>query len=261
MNRRKNILLVLSVLIITFVCLAMAGCGDDRDSLQRILAEDEIVFGIEPDKLPLSYDTEGDPVGLSVDVAKELAYRLDVEARFVFVSASDARQSLDDGTIDLFINLPSPGQKETATMQTVDTGVDYRQILVVTSDSDVSRMFDLDGGTLAVISGSDAAAALDEAEVFKADLDGIIWCDMASEQFDAINSGRADAMLIDEPVYLYIMNGVDSDYVVLDDVISRTRLIIAMRQRDVLLAQRIESLFGDMRSDGTFERIRSVWIG
>ena len=240
----------------------LAGCGDDRDALQRILSDKEIVFGIEPDKMPLSFEAQGEPEGLSVDMAKELAYRLDVDARFVFVSASDAQQALDEGTIDLFVNLPSPGQKETATMQTVDTGIDYRQMLVVPSDSDVSRLYDLEGGTLCIISGSDAAAALDKAEVFKADLGGIIWCDIASEQFDALTSGRADAMLVDEPVYRYIMNGVeDSGYVVLDDVLARTRLIIAMRQRDIQLAQRIQSLFNDMRNDGTFDRIRSGWIG
>lgn len=261
MNSRKNILIVLTVSIIALCCVMLSGCGDDRDALQRILAEEEIVFGIEPDKLPLSFETGGDPVGLSVDIAKELAYRLDVEPRFVFVSASDARAALDEGEIDLFVNLPSPGQKEEATMQTVDTGIDYRQIMVVPSDSDVSRLYDLKGGTLAIISGSDASAALDEAEVFKSELEGIIWCEIAGEQFDAISSGRADAMLVDEPVYLYIMNGVDSDYVVLGDVISRTRLIIAMNQRDTKLAQRIQSLYNDMESDGTLGRIRSDWIG
>ena len=128
-------------------------------------------------------------------------------------------------------------------------------------ESMTRRMYDLDGGTLCIISGSDASAALDGAEVFKSDLGGIIWCEVAGDQFDALGSGRADAMLVDEPVYLYIMNGVDSDYTVLEDVVSRTRLIIAMRQRDVQLAQRIESLFDDMRSDGTLDRIRSGWIG
>ena len=261
MNSRKNIPLVLSILIITVLCLALSGCSDDRDSLQRILADKHIVFGVEPDKMPLSFEAQDEPQGLSVDIARELAYRLDVEAEFLFVSASDAQQALDDGTIDLFINLPSPGQKETAALQTVDTGIDYRQILVVPSDSDVSRLYDLKGGTLCIISGSDASAALDKAEVFKSDLGGIVWCDIAGEQFDALASGRADAMLVDEPVYLYIMNGVDSDYVVLEDVIARTRLIIAMRQHDIQLSQRIRSLFDDMRSDGTFDRIRSGWIG
>ena len=261
MNNRKNLPLLLSVLTVALLCLILGGCSENRNSLQRILADKQIVFGVEPDKLPLSFEAQGEPQGLSVDMAKELAYRLDVEAQFLFVSASDAQQALDSGTIDLFINLPSPGQKETANLKTVDSGIDYRQILVVPNGSGVSRLYDLKGGTLCIISGSDASEALDKAEMFKSDLGGIIWCEIAGEQFDALNSGRADAMLVDEPVYLYIMNGVESDYTVLEDVISRTRLIIAMRRDDVHLAQRIKSLFDDMRSDGTIDRIRSGWIG
>lgn len=146
-------------------------------------------------------------------------------------------------------------------MLTVDGGMDYRQIMVVLSDSDVSRLYDLRGQTLCIISGSDAAASLDEAPVFKNDLGGIIWCDIPLDQFDALDTGRAQGMLIDEPMYLYIMNGVNSDYKVLDELLSQTRFIMAMRLQDKRLGDRVESLLEDMHSDGTFRRISSEWFG
>ena len=261
MNSRRNILFVIFASIIALCCAALSGCGEYSDSLQRVLAEDRIVFGVERSNMPLSYERQGEPGGLSADMAKELAARLNVEAEFVFVTPSDVQAALDEGRIDLFVNLPSPGQKETASMLTVDTGMDYRQILVVTSGSDVSRLFDLQGGTLCLISGSDAATSLDEAVVFKGDLKDILYFETADQQFGAIDSGRADAMLIDEPMYRYIMNGVDSHYVVLDEILSQTNLLIALRREDSRLADRIESLLEDMRADGTMERIRSGWIG
>lgn len=261
MSNRKNILHVIFAAVIAVLCAVLAACGSYSDSLQRILAEDRIIFGVEPSNMPLAFETQNEPGGLSVDIAKELAGRLNVEAEFVFVSSSDVQTALDEGIIDLFINLPSPGQKEIASMLTLDTGMDYRQVLVVPSGSDVSRLYDLAEGTLCVISGSDASASLDETEVFKGDLGDIIYCENASQQFEAISSGRADAMLIDEPLYRYIMNGVDTDYVVLDEILSQTNLLIALRQQDSRLADRIDSLMNDMRSDGTMERIRSSWIG
>ena len=261
MNGKKSLLFVIFVAVIALFCIFMSGCGEYSDSLQRILAEHEIVFGIQPDSMPMSADHAGEPGGYSVDLGEELAKRLNVDAQFVFVSPSDAQRALDEGEIDVYINLPSPGQKESASMLTVDGGMDCRQIVVVPSDSNVSRLYDLCGKTLSVISGSDAAASLNEAEVFMGDLGGIIWCELPIEQFDALDTGKAQGMLIDEPLYLYIMNGVTSDYKVLDELLSQTRFIMAMRLQDKRLGERVESLLEDMRSDGTFERISFEWFG
>jgi len=258
---KRRILYVIFAAVIALLGAVLAGCGGYSDSLQRVLAEDRIVFGVEPFNMPLSFETEGQPGGMSAELAREIANRLNVEAEFVYVTPSDVQTALDEGTIDLYINLPSPGQKEAASMLTIDTGLDYRNILVATPESGVTRLFDLAGGDLCLIPGSQSASALDKAVVFKADLGSTIPCENASEQFEAINSGKADAMLIDEPLYRYIMNGVENDYVVLEDIISQTSLLLALRQQDTRLADRIESLFDDMRSDGTFKRICSDWIG
>jgi len=261
MTSKKSLLFVLFFAVIALSSALLTGCGEYSDSLQRILAEDRIIFGVEPDNLPMSFDSQGEAGGYSAELGREMAARLNVEAEFVYVSPSDVQQALDEGLIDVYINLPSPGLMETASMLTVDCGTDYRQIMVVPSDSDVSRLYDLSGKTLCVISGSDAAASLDSAEVFKGDLAGIIWCETASEQFDALDSGKAQGMLIDEPMYQYIMNGVDSDYTVLRELLSQTPFIFAMRHQDHRLADRIESLLEDMRSDGTLEKIRTGWFG
>jgi|GEM_PF-1627469 len=261
MNKSKRLLTVIFGAIIALFCGVMAGCGEYSDSLQKILAEDRMVFGIQPANSPLSFQSGGEPNGLSVDLAREIAKRLNVEAEFVYVSASDVQTALDEGIIDVYVNLPSPGQKETATMLTVETGMNYRHIMVVPADSKVSRLYDLKGDCLSVISGSDSAGALDEAVVFKGDLGSILWCTNPWEQMSAIDSGKAEAMLIHEPMYLYMAKDFGDDYKALDEVLSSTKLVFAMRTQDSQLASRIKTLMSDMSSDGTYERIRSEWIG
>lgn len=261
MNLRKAVQLVILCAVITLSGILLSGCGEYRDSLERILNEHRIVFGVRPDNLPLSVQTETGAEGLSVDIANEIAARLNAEAEFVFIQPEDVQQALDDGTIDIYVNLPSPGQKETASMLTVDCGMDYRQIMVVASDSDAGRLYDLKDCTICVITGSDAEVSLNEAEIFKGDLSGVVSCLTAEEQFDALNSGKVQAMLIDEPLYRFTVKDTDSSYIVLDEVLSRTRLIIAMRLHDNQLAARIESLFSDINSDGTYRRICSEWLG
>lgn len=261
MISRKKLLLVILAAVIALCCGLLSGCGEYSDSLQRILAEDKMVFGIQPNNSPLSFHSGDEPNGLSVDLGNELAARLNVEPEFVVVSTSDVQQALDSGTIDVYLNLPSPGQKGTATMLTVDTGIDYRHIMVVPKSSKVSRLYDLKGDCLSVISGSDSAGALNEAEVFKGDLGEILWCSNPWEQMSALDTSKADAMLIHEPMYLYMAKDFGDNYKALDEVLSSTGLVLAMRQQDSQLASRIKTLMSDMSSDGTFESIRSEWLG
>lgn len=261
MINRKHILPILFAAVAALCCALLCGCGKQSDSLQRILDEDRIVFGIQPNNSPLSFRSGEEPNGLSVDFGSEFAARLNVEAEFVFVSTSDVQGALDSGLIDVYINLPSPGQKGTATMLTVDSGIDYRHIMVVPKNSNVSRLYDLKGDRLIVISGSDSAGALDEAVVFKGDLGEILWSSNPWEQMSALDSGKADAMLIHEPMYLYMAKDFGDNYKALNEVLSSTGLVFAMRQQDSQLAGRIKNLLSDMRSDGTFESIRSEWLG
>jgi len=261
MTSRKHILWVIFAAAVALCCGLISGCGEYSDSLQRILAEDRMVFGIQPENSPLSFKTGGEPNGMSVDIGNELAARLNVEAEFVFVSTSDVQSALDSGLIDVYVNLPSPGQKETATMLTVETGIDYRHIMVVPANSKISRLYDLKGDRLSVISSSDSAGALDEAVVFKGDLGQILWCSNPWDQMSSLDSGKADAMLIHEPMYLYMAKDFGEKYKALDEVLSSTGLVLALRQQDGQLASRVKTLLSDMHSDGTFEQIRSKWLG
>ncbi len=261
MTNRKFILPVIFAAFIALCCGLLSGCGEYGDSLERILSEDRMVFGVQPDNSPLSFTAGDQPDGLSVELAKELAKRLNVDAEFVFVSTGDAGKALENGTIDVYVNLPSPGQKETAAMLTVDTGMDYRHIMVVSAKSKVSRLYDLKGGKLSVISGSDAAGALDAAEVFKSDLGQIVWCANPWEQMASLDSGKADAMLIHEPMYLYMAKDFGDNYKALDEVLASTGLICAMRRQDTQLSARVRTLLEDMTDDGTMKELRTRWLG
>lgn len=250
-----------ALLAAILLLLAAVGCADSSDSLERVLGSGRLRFGVAPEDRPMSFDWNGEPAGLSVELAKEFAKRLNVEAQFVFVEHSDAQRALEEDEIDVYVNLPSPGQKAEATMLTLDGGMDCRQIVVVPAESKINRLYDLEGGTLAVLTGSEASDALDEAEVFKKALGEVTYCELPADQLAAINGGTADAMLIGEPLYRYIMIGTGSEYRVLDNVLADTRFIHALRLHDTTLGERIGSLFADMEKDGTFESIRKEWLG
>ena len=100
----RPLALILAILMLVGLC----GCDDGKDSLDRILKKQTIVFGISPDSIPMSYVTMNDKTeGLSVDIGNELAKRLAVSAEFVFVEQEDALEALANEEIDCYLNLVS----------------------------------------------------------------------------------------------------------------------------------------------------------
>lgn len=74
------------------------------DTLSDILEEGVITIGVKADYRPWGYRTsDGDIVGLEIDMAQELADRLGVELEMVVVVGSNRMEFLNQGQIDLII--------------------------------------------------------------------------------------------------------------------------------------------------------------
>ncbi|WP_343079121.1 transporter substrate-binding domain-containing protein [Ostreiculturibacter nitratireducens] len=74
------------------------------DKLEDIKAAGKIVVGVKQDYKPWGYlTTDGELVGLEIDLAKDVAQRLGVEVELVPVVASNRMEFLQQGRIDLII--------------------------------------------------------------------------------------------------------------------------------------------------------------
>lgn len=74
------------------------------DTLEKIAGAGKIVVGIKNDYRPWGYlDSAGNIVGLEIELAKDIAQRLDVEVELVPVVASNRMEFLQQGRIDLII--------------------------------------------------------------------------------------------------------------------------------------------------------------
>ncbi|AYD03610.1 transporter substrate-binding domain-containing protein [Neorhizobium sp. NCHU2750] len=73
-------------------------------ALKRISEKGEISVGVKADYKPFGFrDTNGDVVGLEIDLAKEVASSLGVKLRLVPVVASNRMQFVEQGQTDLMI--------------------------------------------------------------------------------------------------------------------------------------------------------------
>ena len=89
----------------TLVALVLASGGASAESaLDRIKDRGKLVVGVKQDYRPWGFlDENGNIVGLEIDLAKDVAERLDVEVELVPVVASNRMEFLEQGQIDLII--------------------------------------------------------------------------------------------------------------------------------------------------------------
>ncbi len=266
-------LLLLSIVFI----VGTVGCSQESDSLEAVLKKKEIVFGIAPDFAPMSEEVptsaavggstgeadDGQPTadGLSVDIANELAKRLNITPVYRFVKQSDAETALNEGEIDCYVNLAAPDIKTAARLGIIDTRMDYSQIVVTMAESGIDRLIDLDDRTVGCVSGSDARRALDQATVMKSNFGNLEDFDSEDKLIEALKGGYIDAAVIGEPQYRSNTRGGREFYTVIPDSIASGDLVLAFRLRDTTLRERIELLYEDMLSDGTLDNMRFERLG
>jgi polar amino acid transport system substrate-binding protein len=74
------------------------------DTIDKVRKRGEIVVGVKADYRPWGFrDTNGNLIGLEIDLAKEVAEKLGVSIRLVAVQTSNRMQFLESGRLDMFI--------------------------------------------------------------------------------------------------------------------------------------------------------------
>jgi polar amino acid transport system substrate-binding protein len=81
---------------------ASAACTND--AWNKVMSRGKIVVGVKADYKPWGYrNTDGDIVGMEIDMANDVATKMGVDIELVAVQSSNRMQFLEQGKIDLMI--------------------------------------------------------------------------------------------------------------------------------------------------------------
>lgn len=91
--------------IVSLAVLASAMAGQAvADTLDTIKQRGKVAIGVKADSKPWGYlDPQGNPIGMEIDLAKDVAERLGVDLDIVVVQSSNRIQFLEQGRVDLLI--------------------------------------------------------------------------------------------------------------------------------------------------------------
>lgn len=256
LRKKKSVVILVLVLLVSTI----VGCTQQESSSNV----EEFVIGLDDTFAPMSFRNEqNEIVGFDVDLAKEVAKRNGWNIRFQPIDWAMKEAELNSGNIDMIWNGYTITDERKEKVNFTDAYLTNSQIIVTLSDSDIDEIDDLKNKTVATQAESSSLDAARKLDGFIESLkDGkIIEYSTFNEVFNDLESGRTDAIIVDEVLARYYMNNKGEGlYKVLDENLGIEEYGVGVRKEDEELLKKLNITLEEMKNDGTYDEIYSMWF-
>jgi len=254
-----------------FVFALVLGCSAKKEEpakpeakpqAQAVIAPARFIVGLDENFPPMGFRNEkGEIVGFDVDLAKEAAKRMGLEAAFQPIDWKSKELELNGKKIDAIWNGLTITEERKKAMAFSRPYLKNRQIIIVAAKSTITNKAGLKGKRVGTQEGS---AGFDVVEADKA-LKGSFKSFNTYPDFTAaltdIKAGRADAVIGDEILARYYTTKEKDAFKILDDTLSDEFFGVGLRLDDKDLQAKLQKALDDMAADGTAARISETWFG
>jgi polar amino acid transport system substrate-binding protein len=252
----------IAALVFVAAIVAAAGCGDDDGggdggggAQLNTITEGELRVGSDIPYPPFEFGRPPDYEGFDVDVVKEIARRLDLEARFVKTPFDPIFRNLAQGRFDMVASATTITAERERTVDFSESYFPADQSLMVKRGSEIRTTGDLAGMRVGVQLGTTGADyAKDEV-----DAETVRSYDLIDDAFKALQAGQVDAVINDCPVSKYAEQS-HRDLVVVEAIPTDEQYGFAFQQEDDALRRAVNRELARLKGDGTLERISDKWF-
>lgn len=243
----------LALTLVTVLCLlAFASCNKAE--------EKTFTVGFDKEFPPMGFVADdGSYIGFDLDLAAEVAKRLDMKLKLQPIDWDSKNMELDSGNIDCVWNgFTINGREDEYTW--TDAYMNNKQIVVVMADSAVSTFADLAGKTIAVQDDSSALDAIENNAQFSASIGNTIKTTTNLNALMELESGAVDAVVMDECVARYTIEKKSGNYKVLDEVVGAEKFGVGFKLGNTELRDKVQNTLLEMEEDGTLAKISKDWF-
>ncbi|AQS52865.1 Glutamine-binding periplasmic protein [Jeotgalibaca dankookensis] len=250
--------------------LLLAACGQEvetetTESIVDGALKESYIIGLDETFAPMSFrDVEGDIVGFDVDFATEIGKLSGLRFEFQPIDWVMKETELNAGNIDLIWNGYTITEERKEKVAFSDAYLENSQIIVTLNDSDIQSNEDLAGQVVATQQASATLNAMEADEtgiVEKFDGGEPILYPTFTDVFNDLESGRSDAIVVDEVLGRYIMKQKGSEkFNVLTDNFGDEEYGVGIRKEDTALQEAINEGLVEIKENGTYDTIYQKWF-
>jgi ABC-type polar amino acid transport system ATPase subunit len=230
-------------------------------TLFKIRRKGRIKIGLDYKSPPMGFiDDNMEWAGFDVDIAKEIANRLDVAPVLIKVSGEARIKSLLSGSVDITIaHLNHTHSREKSIDFSQPYLWDHKKVLV--NKYRFSKLRELSNKKIALVSHSNADIyILKRFKQLGYPLPELFYYDSDSDCFAALKKGEVDAYTNDSILALKASEG-NPDFEFIEDAYNHTFFSIGIMKNDSEWRDTINKCLQDMWLDGTYTSIFNKWFG
>lgn len=249
---------IATLLLAGLVQFGFSSAALAETDLAKIQSAGVLKIGTEGTYPPFSFhDASGTLTGFDVEIGREVAKRLNVKADFVESKWDGLIAGLDARRYDAVINQVSITP---ARQQKYDFSAPYLEskgVLIVRSDNNTIKTFD-------DLKGKKSAHTLTSnfAQLARSYGAEVVGTDGFNQSIDLVASGRADATINDNLSYLdFKKHKPDANVKIAATRTDAEQEGILLRKGNPELKAAIDKALGEIKSDGTWQRISQHYFG
>lgn len=255
---KKKIGIIAAVIIVIAIIAVYLSSGMSDGTSSSSNDDTTFVVGFDAEFPPYGYkDDSGNYTGFDLELAQEVAKR----NNWTFVAQPidwDSKDSeLSSGSIDCIWNgFTIDGREDDYTWS--DPYFDNKQVIVVTKESGITSMADLEGKNVETQKDSSALAALEGDNKTLADtFADLVQVADYNTAFMDLESGACDAIAMDSGVAEYDIAQKDNpdDYLILSEFITSEKYGIGFKLGNDDLRDAVQETLDEMYADGTVLKI------
>lgn len=254
MRHKKWVLLAIAVLAMALV----AGCGKgDASGLDKVKKAGKLVFATDDTYPPMEYRDEQTQalVGFDIDLANEIAKKLGVEAAFEPTDWDGLLTGLGTDKYDAVISTMNITETRLENADFVEYAILDQVFVIAKGAKPVTSLAELSGLRVAVqVETTSEEMAQEVAGTTITSFDSF------DQAFLEVRNGKADVVVVDEPVGLYYEARHSETYAVSGYAEEAAPVGIAVKKGSDLKAA-IEKAVADLKADGTYKQLSEKWFG
>ena len=264
MNKKNVMFTVLSVLSLLLIVGAWFWYSNYKitdNSLRNIKNRGVLVVCSDiPYGVMEFFDENHNPVGIDVDIAKEIATRLGVTIKFNDYDWDTLLAKVKNNEVDLAISTITITPERQKEMLFSDPYFSGGQVIIVSNDNqEIKGVNDLSGKKIAAQKNTTSYT-----EAKKYTLENLIYTYI---DFDTVSNtnivkefkdGKFDAIIVDYTQALVIIKN-NADLKIVGIPFTKEDYGIASKISNTSLINKINSILLEMEKDGTLEKIKTKW--
>lgn len=255
----KKIIVMLMALVLLGGC-ASQGKELEDESLAGIM--DEGVFRIGfTDYPPFGMINEGDATGFDIDMAKEVAKRMEVDFDSKYIDWDSKQFELDNKNIDAIWNGFTITEDRAKEVTFTNPYFDNHIVMMSLKGNSYESLEDLEDKLVGVELQSSGQIALEEMEDIYASIKDMMKYTSVSEALMALKTGGIDVIVVDENFARYVSSKEAELFEISEARFNPENYGVGLRKGSLLLAEKIDEIIDEMIEDGVAGEISMKWFG